>query len=101
MEVVLIFPSALASVQALTRIINKFGGKASLEDGCIICKAHVPANLVSFLANLPGVGSITIAKKVTCRFSDIVSGIVQTGSEAILPNEKFYVKVVQTAKANY
>ena len=97
----LVFPSAFASIQALTRTINKSGGKASAEGGCIVCKSRDPAKLASILSNLSGVDCVAIAREVTSRFSDIKSAIVQAGSKAILPDEKFYVKVVQTAKTDY
>jgi hypothetical protein len=101
LDVVLVFPSAFASIQALTRTINTSGGKASAEGGCIVCKSRDPAKLASTLANLSGVDGVAIARKVTSRFSDIMGAIVQVGSKAILPDEKFYVKVTQTAKADY
>ncbi len=100
LEIMLVFPSALASIQALARTIKKFGGNASTEGGCIVCESRDP-KLATRLTGLSGVHSVAIARKVASRFSDITSAIVQAGSKAILPDEKFYVKVVQTAKADY
>lgn len=53
------------------------------------------------MAGLSGIDSLAIAMKVSSRFSDVVSAIVQVGSKAVRPKEKFYVKVIQTAKADY
>jgi hypothetical protein len=101
MDVVLVSPSAFASIQALTRTINKSGGKASVEGGYIVCKSLDPAKLASSLTNLAEVDEVKIARKVTSQFSDIIGAIVQEGSAEILPDEKFYIKVIQTAKADY
>ena len=38
---------------------------------------------------------------MTRKFSDVTGAIVEAGSRTILPAEKFYVKVIQTAKADY
>jgi hypothetical protein len=101
LDVLLVFPSTFAGIKTLTRTINKSGGKTSIEGGCIACKSHDAAKLASSLVNLSGVDGVAIAKRVTSRFSDIAGAIVQVGSKAILPDEKFYVKVVQTVKADY
>jgi adenylyl- and sulfurtransferase ThiI len=101
LNVILVFPSASASRQALARTIRESGCKVSSEGECIVCEGRDHAKLASKLTNLAGVGTIAIARKVTSRFSDITNAIVQAGSKAILPNEKFYVKVIQMAKADY
>lgn len=67
----------------------------------MVCKIRNPAKFASGLAGIPGIGSIATTKKVPSRFSDVIDAIVQAGSKAILPGEKFYVKVIQTAKADY
>jgi hypothetical protein len=40
-------------------------------------------------------------RKVTRKFSDVTGAMVQTGSRTILPGERFYIKVIQTAKVDY
>lgn len=98
----LIFPSALANRQALVRAIKKSGRMQVTSEGtCIICKARNPVKTASRLAGLSGIDSVAIAKKVSSQFSDVTSTIVQIGSKAILSKEKFYVKVIQTAKTDY
>lgn len=102
MNVVLVFPSAPANRQALVRAIKKSGkAQVASEGPCIVCKTNDPSKLASRLAGLLGIDSVEIAKKVSSRFSDITNAIVQAGSGAIKPKEKFYIKVIQTAKADY
>jgi adenylyl- and sulfurtransferase ThiI len=102
LNIVLVFPSALANKLALVRAIKKSGRvQVTSEGACIVCKAGNPSGLASKLADLSGIDSVAIAKKVSSRFSDVTNAIVQAGSKAILPREKFYVKVIQTAKADY
>lgn len=98
----LVFPSALANSQVLVRAIKKSGKiQVTSEDACIACKADDPAEVTSRLRGFSGIDHVTIARKVPSRFSDITEAIVQEGIKAILPKERFYVKVIQTAKADY
>lgn len=102
MNVVLVFPSALANKQVLARAIKKSGKvQVAFESTCLVCKAGSLAKIASVLSDLSGIDSVAIAKKVSSQFSDVTSAIVQAGSKAILPGEKFYVRVIQTAKADY
>jgi hypothetical protein len=102
LNIVLVFPSHLANRQALVRAIKKSGKVQVTSEGtCIICKAGDPAKIASALVGLDGIDSVAIAKKVSSRFSDVTKAIVRAGIKAILPGEKFYVKVVQTAEADY
>ena len=102
MNVVLVFSSALAKRQALVRSIKKSGKmQVTFEGACIICKARNPAKTASRLEGFSGIDSVAIAKEVSSRFSDITDAIVQTGIKAILPKERFYVKVIQMAKVDY
>lgn len=71
------------------------------EGGYIICESSDPAKLASRLVVLSGIDSVVIARKVQRWFSHVTSAIVQAGSIEILPGETFYVKVIQTAKADY
>ena len=95
---VVVFPAASADRHALARAIKKSGAKQICSEGpCIICKARD----LEILAGIPGIDWVAEARKVTRKFSDVTSAIVYTGSRAIMPGEKFYVKVIQTAKADY
>ena len=98
----MVFPSDSASRPAIVRAIKSDGRvQVAFEGGYIICESSYPAKLASRLAGLPGIDSVAITRKVPRRFSHVTSAIVQAGSKEILPGEKFYVKVIQTAKADY
>lgn len=102
MDIVLILPSALASKQGLARAIKKSGRvRVASEGAWIVCKTNDPIKIASRLADLPEIDNIVLAKKISSRFSKVVEAIVQQGSRAILPKERFYVKVIQTTKADY
>jgi len=93
-----VFPAASANRQALAKAIKKSGATQIASEGpCIICKTRDP----EILAGIPGIDWVAAARRVTRRFSDVTGAIVQAGSRAILPGEKFYVKVIQTSKADY
>jgi adenylyl- and sulfurtransferase ThiI len=102
MNVVFVFPSSSASRQALVRTINKSCKvEATYEDACIVCKVGDPAKAAPRLADLAGVDSVAIARKVSSRFSDLTAAIVQEGIRAIGQGERFYVKVIMESKADY
>jgi adenylyl- and sulfurtransferase ThiI len=102
MNVVLVFPSSSANRQALVRTIKKSGKlEAAYEDACIVCMAGDPAKTASKLADLSGVDSVAIARKVSSRFSNLTAAIVQESINAIRQGEKFYVKVILKARADY
>ena len=95
---IVVFPSSPANRQALARAVKKSGATQVASEGpCIICKARDP----EILAGIPGIDWVAAARKVTRKFSDVTGAIVEAGSRAILPGEKFYVRVIQTAKADY
>lgn len=101
MKVVLVFPSASARRPAIAKAIKKSGVTKVASDGrCLVCKTGSSRTAVK-LAGISGIGDVATAEQVPRRFSDVTKAIVQTGSEAILPGEKFYVKVIMTIKADY
>jgi hypothetical protein len=75
--------------------------RIALEDAYIICRSDDLVGLASNLIGISGIDSIAIASEMSSRFSDVTRAISQAGSKSILPREKFYVKVIQTAKADY
>jgi adenylyl- and sulfurtransferase ThiI len=102
LDVVLVFPSTPDNRQKLVRAIKKSGKiQVTYEGACVVCKTRDPAGAASRLADLPGVESVAAARKVSSRFSDVTAAIVQEGSRAIRRGERFYVKVIQTAKSDY
>lgn len=95
---VVIIPFASVDRQALARVIRTSGAKQVYSRGpCIICKARD----LEILAGIPGIDWVAEARKVTRKFSDVTDAMVQAGSRSILPSERFYVKVIQTAKVDY
>jgi hypothetical protein len=95
---IVVFPAASANRHALARAVKKSGATQIASEGpCIICKARNP----EILAGIPGIDWVAAARKVTRKFSDVTGAIVQAGSRVILPGEKFYVRVIQTARADY
>lgn len=98
---ILVCPSAPDNIQALVQAIKKSDiVQVTFEGVYIVLKTGSP-KIASGLAGLARVGSVAVAKKVSSRFSDVTRAIVQAGYNAILPGQKFYDKVIQTAKANY
>lgn len=95
---VVVFPAASADRQALAKAIKKAGAtQVAFEDKCIICKTRD----LEILAGVSGIDWAAAANKVTRKFSGVMDAIVQAGSRVILPGERFYVRVIQTAKADY
>jgi hypothetical protein len=95
---VVIIPFASVDRQAFAQAIRTSGAKQVYSRGpCIICKARY----LEILAGIPGIDWVAEARKVTWKFSDVTGAIVQAGSRSILPGERFYVKVIQTAKVDY
>lgn len=102
LKVVLVFPSAFANRQDLVKAIKKTGKvQAVFEGDLIICKAGDAAKAATRLKGLSGIDHVAIAKRVPSRFPDVTKAIVQAGTKAIFPKERFYVKVIQTANASY
>jgi hypothetical protein len=95
---IVIIPFASVDRQALARVIRTSGAKQVYSEGpCIICRARD----LKILAGTPEIDWAAPARKVTRKFSDVTGAIVQAGSRTILPGEKFYVRVIQTGKADY
>jgi hypothetical protein len=102
LDVVLVSPSALANRQAVVRAMKKIGKvQVAFEGAFIICKAGNPVKAASRLTDISEIDDVAIARKVSSRFPDVTNAIVGAGIKAILPKERFYVKVIQTASADY
>ena len=95
---VIIFPAASADRQTLALSMKKSGAtQVYSEDPYIICKAHD----LKILAGITQMDWVAAARQVTRKFSDVTGAIVQAGSRTILPGEKFHVRVIQAAKADF
>jgi adenylyl- and sulfurtransferase ThiI len=102
LDVVIVFPSSTAKRQTLVRAIKKSGRVQVTSEGrYVICKAGDPSRLASRLTDFPGVDGVATARKVSSRFPDVITAIVQEGNRTIRWGEKFYIKVIQTVKADY
>ena len=75
----------------------------SVEHDCIICESSDRVELACQLANMFGVESVAVAKKVSSNFSDLLAAIVKVGISVIVPGDTFHVKVMlqPTAKCDY
>lgn len=101
MKVVTVFPSTSVSIQTLARNMKKYGVTQVVAEGpYLLCRVR-NATILSDLRNLSGVKDVVVAKQVSRCFSDVIRTIVEAGTKAILTDESFYVKVIQTSKADY
>jgi hypothetical protein len=107
LNVVIAFPSAFTDERALARTIEKAARRTirsvSVEHNCIICESSDTVELACQLANMFGVESVAVAKKVSSNFSDLSAAIVEVGVSVIIPGDRFYVKVIlqPAAKCDY
>ena len=107
MNVVIVFPSAFSDQRALVRAIqNAARGtirSVAVEHDCIICESSDIIELACQLANMFGVESVAVARKVSSNFSDLSAAIVKVGISVIVPGDTFHVKVMlqPTAKCDY
>jgi hypothetical protein len=104
LNIVLVFPSQFSPREALAQAIRKAAGskiEISFEGDFLVCKSEDTVELAWKLVDLRGIDTVAIAKKVSSEFSDVSNTIVEVGKKVILPDKKFYVKVIQTSKADY
>lgn len=107
MNVVIVFPSAFSDKCALVRAIQDAARgtirSVAVEHDCIICESSDIVELACQLASMFGVESVAVAKKVSSNFSVLSAAIVEVGVSAILPGDRFHVKVMlqPTAKSDY
>ena len=92
LNVVLVFPSPFSPREALVQSIRMAAGekvKVGFEGDCVICESGDPAELASTLAALFGANRIAVASKVSRQYSDISGAIVDVGSKAVMPGQKY------------
>ena len=114
-DVLLVFPSAFSANSKnmlMSSIIKKLKlehmtvTKTICEESCFVFKINDGDDIVDAASNIKdlfGIDRVAIAKQVTNIFSDVVSAIITTGKQIILPKEKFFIKVQisSEAKVNY
>jgi len=107
LNVVIAFPSALSDKRALVQAVrNAARGtirSVTVEQDCIICESSHVVDLACQMSSMFGVESVAVAKKVSSNFSHLSAAIVEVGISAIVPGDRFHVKVMlqPTAKCDY
>lgn len=107
-NVLLIFPSSL-SVNRKTKlkaVIKKKlllssiqVNKITIEEACIAFEVADVVEAASITVEMFGIDKVAIARCIPNRFTDVVTTIVKTGKQIILPEEKFFIRVQASSKA--
>jgi hypothetical protein len=111
-HVLLVFPSVFSANyknMLISRIIKKLEfenmtvTKTICEESCFVVKVNDIVEAACSIKELFGIDRVAIAKQVPNIFSDVVSAIITTGKQIILPKQKFFIKVhiSSEAKVNY
>lgn len=99
---VVVFPSVFAknklnqltlNIKKILKIKKQQFQKISRDNSLIIVKANDPVFASSAINLLFGIEKVAIAKKVKNDFNIVLSEISKIGSNLLLKNEKFFVKV--------
>ena len=61
----------------------------------------MPDLQVAKLAGISGIDRVAIAEQVPRGFSKVVGAIVEVGTKAVMPGERFYVRAILAVKADY
>src|ERR671926_1184570 len=93
----------------MSRIIKKLElenmtvTKTICEESCFVFIVNDIVEAACSIKELFGIDRVAIAKQVPNIFSDVVSAIITTGKQIILPKQKFFIKVQisSEAKVNY
>jgi len=94
--VLLVFPSTFTNASALAKAMQRRLTIRNIKLGnkCIICESPSAVELALHLAKMFGVERVAIAEKVSNKFAELSSAIVDFGTRIMLPGDKFYVKVI-------
>jgi hypothetical protein len=107
-KVLIVFPSALSAnrkdklktvVKEKLELIHVKVNKTISEESCIVFEVTNLVEAAASVVEMFGIDKVAIAKHITNGFADIVTTIVNTGKQIILPEEKFFVKVQTTSNA--
>jgi hypothetical protein len=107
-HVLLVFPSAfLANTKnmIMSRIIKKLElenmtvTKTICEESCFVFIVNDIVEAACSIKELFGIDRVAIARQVPNIFSDVVSAIITTGKQIILPKQKFFIKVQISSEA--
>jgi hypothetical protein len=108
----LVFPSVfsancknmlISSIIKKIELENMTVTKTICEESCFVVKVNDIVEAACSIKELFGIDRVAIAKQVPNIFSDVVSAIITTGKQIILPKQKFFIKVQisSEAKVNY
>lgn len=112
-HVLLVFPSVflantknmlMSSIIKKLELENMTITKTTIcEESCFVFTVNDIVEAACSIKELFGIDRVAIAKQVPNIFSDVVSAIITTGKQIILPKQKFFIKVQisSEAKVNY
>src|SRR5919202_299703 len=101
-NILIVFPSSfsLNKRDELKALINKKlqlcnikVSKIANEEACIAFEVTDVVEAAAITSEMFGIDKVAIAKRIENQFNDVVSEIVNTGKQIILPGENFFVKV--------
>ena len=73
--------------------------KTLCEESCFVFEVNDIVEAACSTKELFGIDRVAIAKQVPNTFSQVVSAIIATGKQIMLPKEKFFIKVQISSKA--
>jgi hypothetical protein len=111
-HVLLVFPSVfsansknmiMSSIIKKLELENMLVTKTICEESCFVFKVNDIVEAACSIKELFGIDRVAIAKQVPNIFSDVISAIITTGKQIILPKQKYFIKVQisKEAKVNY
>ena len=77
--------------------------KTICEESCFVFKVNDIVEAACSIKEMFGIDRVAIAKQVPNIFTDVVSAIVATGKQIILPKQKYFIKIQisREAKVSY
>src|ERR687884_1674880 len=101
-KILIVFPSAFSAnkMDELKSLISKKLQLSNIkvskivnEEACIAFEVTDVVEAAEITSEMFGIDKVAIAKRIENQFNDVVTEIVNTGKQIILPGEKFFVKV--------
>jgi hypothetical protein len=107
-NVLLVFPSSLqvnrktkikSVVRKKLQLSNIKVNKIIFEEACIAFEVTDVVEAAALIVRMFGISKVAVAKCVSNRFTDVVTTVVKTGKQIMLPGEKFFIRVEKSSKA--
>jgi hypothetical protein len=73
--------------------------KITFEEACIAFEVTDVVEAAAIIVRMFGIDKVAVAKCVSNRFTDVVTTVVKTGKQIMLPGEKFLIRVEKSSKA--